>query len=583
MTKSKIKRIVASERASAALPRSALNTVIEQFVQDSRHKTLLVKGNWGVGKTHAVRAFLLREDGPAPTVSYVSLSGVSRIADERLLVVSGLERESGQSTLENYSVKFAEVAKSVTKMIPSGAGGIADVGIDALQGFLANRIVKDAVVVLDDIERRDALLSLGAVFGAISRLTEVRGAKTIVIMNEDELRKVAPDDAKLLSHQREKIFDREFEYRPSPDEQLKLLELKEAAQYLAPVATKLKLTNLRVLQKTAWAVEEFATHIRGVDAVIKNRVLEQVAIIAAMRFRARQPLLSELLVSSLHFGLTDALLRRQRPGNDKTRLETENPFRGDLEALDYNPLPIDSVVLDFLNTGDLDTKGFEASLPDLKALEVGREFRERIEAISASIWGKFGSFTADEIARLQSFLDGDELARVGGADLGFYLDILEMHGLQPNRSTYEIRWAQSVPVAHGMLSEFHLDRLQADEAKNTVRARVNAALDPQEPQTFTAALEQHRLSASFLQSPEATDRAAIERVLRETSRRGLITDLTILLQQATQPGQLLPEVFELAPPFAAALSDVLDSLSAESEINKVRVDAIRRARSRWNR
>jgi hypothetical protein len=222
MAKSKNKRAITSERASTAPPqaRSALNTVIGQFVQDPRHKTLLVKGKWGVGKTYAVRGLLLGENGPAPTVSYVSLSGVSRIADERLLVVSGLERESGQSTLEKYSVKLAEVAKTATKMIPSNAGGIADVAIGALQGFLANRIVKDAVVVLDDIERRDALLGLGAIFGAISRLTEVRGAKTIVIMNEDELRRADPDAAELLSRQREKIFDREFEYRPSPNDPL---------------------------------------------------------------------------------------------------------------------------------------------------------------------------------------------------------------------------------------------------------------------------------------------------------------------------------------------------------------------------
>jgi hypothetical protein len=130
-----------------------------------------------------------------------------------------------------------------------------------------------------------------------------------------------------------------------------------------------------------------------------------------------------------------------------------------------------------------------------------------------------------------------------------------------------------------MLSEFRLDRLRTDEAKNVIRARVNAAQGPLAPQTFREALEHHRLSAPFLQSPETTDNAAIEQILRETSRRGLITDLSMLLRQATHSGQLLPDVFELAPPFAAALPDVLDSLSAESEINKLRVNAIRRPRS----
>jgi hypothetical protein len=225
-----------------------------------------------------------------------------------------------------------------------------------------------------------------------------------------------------LSRQREKIFDREFEYRPSPDEQLKLLQLEDAAQYVAPVATKLKLTNLRVLQKTAWAVEEFATYLREVDTAIKIRVLEQVATIAAMRFRARQPLLAKLLVSRLQFGITDALLQRQRSRSGQPRLEPENPFRSDLEALDYNPLPIDSVVLDFLNTGDLDTKSFEASLPDLEALEVGREFRERIEAIAASIWGKFGSLTKDQL------LQGFDMGMVRPPIAFYAFDLLRLNG-----------------------------------------------------------------------------------------------------------------------------------------------------------
>jgi len=85
-------------------------------------------------------------------------------------------------------------------MIPAGAGGIADMGIGALQGFLANRVIKGAVVVLDDIERKGESLSLNAIFGAISRLTEIRGAKVIVIMNEDELVHADNKAASLLSN-----------------------------------------------------------------------------------------------------------------------------------------------------------------------------------------------------------------------------------------------------------------------------------------------------------------------------------------------------------------------------------------------
>lgn len=179
---------------------STLQNVLKQFVRNPRHKTLLLKGKWGVGKTHAVRDFLLGEESPVKTVSYVSLSGVATVADERSLAISGLERDGGQAAW----AKFTNIAKAATKTFPAGAGAVADVGIDALQGFLTNWVIKDAVVVLDDIERKGESLSLSAIFGAVSRLTEIRGAKVIVMMNEDELLRADHQAAELFSNQREK-------------------------------------------------------------------------------------------------------------------------------------------------------------------------------------------------------------------------------------------------------------------------------------------------------------------------------------------------------------------------------------------
>ena len=40
--------------------------------------------------------------------------------------------------------------------------------------LLSGRILEDAVVVLDDIERKDHNLRLEAIFGVVSRLTEIR-------------------------------------------------------------------------------------------------------------------------------------------------------------------------------------------------------------------------------------------------------------------------------------------------------------------------------------------------------------------------------------------------------------------------
>jgi hypothetical protein len=92
-----------------------LHTVLEQFVRDNRYRTLLIKGAWGVGKTHAVREFLLSDNPPAKTVSYVSLSGVTTVSDERLLAISGVELEDGRAAWEQYPRKFGDLGKALSK------------------------------------------------------------------------------------------------------------------------------------------------------------------------------------------------------------------------------------------------------------------------------------------------------------------------------------------------------------------------------------------------------------------------------------------------------------------------------------
>src|SRR6266436_202159 len=96
----------------------SLQNELNRFVQNSRHHTLLIKGKWGIGKTLAVRQFLLNECSPVKTVSYVSLSGVASVSDERSLAISGLEREAGRPLWERLPRKFSLLGKPAINLIP---------------------------------------------------------------------------------------------------------------------------------------------------------------------------------------------------------------------------------------------------------------------------------------------------------------------------------------------------------------------------------------------------------------------------------------------------------------------------------
>jgi hypothetical protein len=549
----------------------SLQNVLEQFVKNLR-KTLLVKGKWGVGKTFALRQFFLSKNCQVKTFSYVSLSGVATVSDERSLAIAGLELEDGQPPWQKFPRKIAWFAKPASKQIP-WVGGVADASFDALLSLLTSRVLKGAIVVLDDIERKDKNLPLGSILGVVSRLTEIRKAKVIVIMNEEELVQTDSTAAETLSDQREKIFDQEFEFRPSVEEALAIIQSNGTPEYVEPIAKKLPINNLRVLQKMVWAEEELSVHLVNTEAPIKSRVLSQVVAIAAMRLRGRKPLRPQDLVNGSDFKLLETFRRK----GDISANKPENPFRDDLEALDYSPLPVDPLLLEFLDSGDFDQEKFESLRPGLAALEKEQNLRKQRAAISASIWGKFAPLEPQELDRIEQLLDGDDVGQLSPGDLDFFQRILEAHERSLDRARHELLWAQRASI-DGPFSWASIEQsLKTEEAKHAFRARLDAAQDPREPQTFKETLNRSHLSLSlpFLQSTEAGDAEALEQILRSIYDPQLATNLAILLRDAQTPTRHTAESIPLLSRFSEALSSALQKLSDEHAMNNIRVDSIR--------
>ncbi len=322
-----------------------------------------------------------------------------------------------------------------------------------------------------------------------------------------------------------------------------------------------------------WAVEELTEHLMHLHASIKSRILSQVAAIAAIRFRGRRPLRPQDLVNAFHFEILEAVHRR----GDVSANEPENPFRDDLESLDYTQLPVDPVLLEFLDSGYFDQGKFESELPNLAALESEQNLRKQRAAISASIWGKFAPLEPQELDRIEQLLDGDDVGDLGPGDLDFFQQILEAHERAPNRAQRELLWAQRVSIDRAPLDSAE-QRLKTEEAKRALRERLDAAQDPGAPQTFKETLDRDgsRLCLPFLRSTEAGDAEAHEQILRSISNPQLAAKLTGLLREAQTPGMHTAESFPFLSRFTEALSRALQKLSDENAMNKIRVDSIRR-------
>ncbi len=121
------------------------------------------------------------------------------------------------------------------------------------------------------------------------------------------------------------------------------------------------------------------------------------------------------------------------------------------------------------------------------------------------------------------------------------------------------------------------ERLKTEEAKRTLRQRLDAAQDPDAPQTFKETLDRDgsHLSLPFLRSTEACDAEALGQILRSISNPQLVAKITILLREAQTPEMHSAEASPYLSRFSEALSSALQKLSEDNAMNEIRVDSIR--------
>ena len=108
-------------------------------------------------------------------------------------------------------------------------------------------LVRDRIIVLDDLERRDAALSLETLFGYVDAL-KGKGCTVLLIYNEEEL---SANQGKEWRAVREKCLDAEINLRPTPTDACELGLAPDCADRAAIQATALQLglTNIRIIKR----------------------------------------------------------------------------------------------------------------------------------------------------------------------------------------------------------------------------------------------------------------------------------------------------------------------------------------------
>ena len=150
-------------------------------------------------------------------------------------------------------------------------------------------LVRERIIVLDDLERRDAALSLETLFGYVDAL-KGKGCTVLLIYNEEEL---STNQGKEWRAVREKCLDAEINLRPTPADACGL-GLSPACPDREPIVATAEaagLTNIRIIQRIERLTDAFRKAIPGREPQqpLPEYILRSLVFLAVLHYENRFP------------------------------------------------------------------------------------------------------------------------------------------------------------------------------------------------------------------------------------------------------------------------------------------------------
>ncbi|GAC1607413.1 MAG: hypothetical protein NVS3B3_10220 [Aquirhabdus sp.] len=144
-------------------------------------------------------------------------------------------------------------------------------------------ILKDRVIVLDDIERKHEKLSVDEVMGFIDEFTQQHGARIILILNSDQLA-----DRRVWDTLREKVIDQEVRLETSPDEAFDIAVGIQPSPYADRIKKTVEtcgVTNIRIICKILKAVNRILGSRVDLSDDVLSRVIPPTVLLSAIHYK----------------------------------------------------------------------------------------------------------------------------------------------------------------------------------------------------------------------------------------------------------------------------------------------------------
>lgn len=251
-----------------------------ELLSDRDIKVIALSGKWGTGKTHLWGEVVKESDDEnVKGALYVSLFGLSGIDQmKRKLIESVAPGAQAHPRIWEAAKQAVTSGIKVLEGFHKGFGALGDLNLL----LLAPLMLRERVIVIDDIERKHEKLGIDEILGFIDEYTQRNNARFVLILNNNQLAK-----REVWETLREKVIDQELKLLTTPEEAFSIaigLFPSENSESIKEASIVCGLTNIRIIGKVIKAVNRILGD-RVLEDALLARVIPSIVLFAAIHYK----------------------------------------------------------------------------------------------------------------------------------------------------------------------------------------------------------------------------------------------------------------------------------------------------------
>lgn len=223
-----------------------IKKLIKNFLEADGSQVLAITGGWGIGKTYTWNKVFdgLKKHLKEDYWSYVSLFGIESLESLKRNIFDQMQSKSNFDespficSLTYFKKALIPLGKTASKavskisqtanIIPGGSvvSSLIEDCSDSALLYLDKKyytFIKNWLICIDDLERKDEKLNLLDIFGIISQLKEEKNCKIVLIFNKSEFNE---QDKEIFNQYKEKVIDKHLYLNLDPKECFELIFTK---------------------------------------------------------------------------------------------------------------------------------------------------------------------------------------------------------------------------------------------------------------------------------------------------------------------------------------------------------------------